>query len=63
MKEFKKTFVYLVGLEWEERLKKDRMGKVRPESVGLETEECFFRFILPREGEPKGIFPPGARPF
>ena len=61
IKELKRIFAQIAGLSWEERMDKSKYQKIRPEGKGSDLEEKFFKFIAPKEGEPKGVFPPGMR--
>jgi hypothetical protein len=64
--EFRRVFKHLSGLEWEERLDGVKAGRMRTdmqELGGLFVEgqvEKYFKYTRPKEGEPRGLLPPGG---
>lgn len=62
MKVFDETFWKLTGLRWEERGDKKRAGMVRADFQAENGEyEKYFKYHQPKEGEPRGLFPPGMK--
>lgn len=60
---FQQKFLEISGVAWEERLDTLQASKIRPSVDDAEgVDERYFRYWAPKEGEPKGVFPPGFRP-